>query len=253
MIGIYFSGTGNTKFCVERFLQYYGNTIDFFPMEEERAVTALCDATEILLAYPVYYSNLPKIVRDFITKNSSLFAGKKIYIIATMGLFSGDGAGCGARLMRRCHAKILGGLHVKMPDCISDEKVLKRTSELNRKIIQDAEKKLKNAAESLKAGKPVREGLGLGSHAAGLLGQRLWFYTKTQKYSSGLKINLGKCIGCGKCMSLCPMENITIREQKAFPHAKCTMCYRCVNRCPVQAITLLGKRVYEQSSVEKYL
>lgn len=253
MIGIYFSGTGNTKFCVERFLRYYGDTIDVFPMEEERAVSALRDAKEILLGYPVYYSNLPKIVRDFITKNSSLFPGKKIYIIATMGLFSGDGAGCGARLLKRCHAEILGGLHVKMPDCISDEKVLKRTSEQNRKIIQDADKKLKNAAESLKMGKTVREGLGLGSHAAGLLGQRLWFYTKTQKYSDRLRIDAEKCIGCGKCMSLCPMNNITIRDQKALPHTKCTMCYRCVNRCPVQAITLLGKRVYEQGSVEKYL
>ena len=53
MIGIYFSGTGNTKFCVERFLQYYGDTIDVFPVEEERAITALCDATEILNGYPV--------------------------------------------------------------------------------------------------------------------------------------------------------------------------------------------------------
>lgn len=31
------------------------------------------------------------------------------------------------------------------------------------------------------------------------------------------------------------------------------MCYRCVNLCPAQAITLLGKRVYEQCYLEKYL
>lgn len=79
MIGIYFSGTGNTKFCVERFLQYYGDTIDVFPVEEERAITALCDATEILNGYPVYYSNLPKIVRDFITKTAAYLPVKNIH------------------------------------------------------------------------------------------------------------------------------------------------------------------------------
>ncbi|MBQ2294367.1 MAG: 4Fe-4S binding protein [Spirochaetales bacterium] len=34
---------------------------------------------------------------------------------------------------------------------------------------------------------------------------------------------------------------------------QCTMCYRCVNNCPKQAITLLGKKVIEQSLIEKFL
>lgn len=32
-----------------------------------------------------------------------------------------------------------------------------------------------------------------------------------------------------------------------------TGCYRCISFCPAQAITLLGKKVYEQSHIEKYL
>ena len=52
-------------------------------------------------------------------------------MIATMGLFSGDGAGVLARLLKKYGAKITGGLHLKMPDSIADEKVLKRPLEKN--------------------------------------------------------------------------------------------------------------------------
>ena len=62
-----------------------------------------------------------------------------------------------------------------------------------------------------------------------------------------------KCIRCGKCISLCPMKNISLENGNTVSGGKCTMCYRCVNFCPTQAITLLGKRVYEQCHIEKYL
>lgn len=62
-----------------------------------------------------------------------------------------------------------------------------------------------------------------------------------------------KCIGCGKCVSLCPMDNMELRSGKAVQGGRCTMYYRCVNHCPGQAITLLGKKLYEQCTVEKYL
>lgn len=45
----------------------------------------------IILAYPIYFSNLPKIVRDFLIDNRILFAGKSVFIIATMGLFTKTG------------------------------------------------------------------------------------------------------------------------------------------------------------------
>ncbi len=54
-------------------------------------------------------------------------------------------------------------------------------------------------------------------------------------------------------MAICPMRNIAIKDGQMMPVDKCTMCYRCISFCPVQAITLLGKRVYEQCYIEKYL
>ncbi|MCR5047601.1 MAG: EFR1 family ferrodoxin [Saccharofermentans sp.] len=71
--------------------------------------------------------------------------------------------------------------------------------------------------------------------------------------SSKLKINADKCVGCGLCVKLCPMNNISVESEKAVPASQCTMCYRCINKCPKQAITLLGKKVVEQSVIEKYV
>ena len=140
-----------------------------------------------------------------------------------------------------------------MPDCIGDEKALKRTKEQNHLLVKEAEKKIKDAAESLRQGMPVREGLGFWYHMAGLFGQRLYFYNKTKKYSDKLHIDREQCIGCGICVSVCPMENISLQSKKARQQGRCTMCYRCVNHCPKQAITLLGKKLYEQCLIEKYI
>lgn len=42
------------------------------------------------------------------------------------GLFSGDGTGCAARLLKKYGAQILGGVQIKMPDSVCDSKLLKK-------------------------------------------------------------------------------------------------------------------------------
>lgn len=125
MIGVYFSGTGNTKYCLEKFVALYDGTSKIVSLEEKSVIEKIMLHKDIVFAYPIYYSNLPKIVRDFINDNHTIWEKKNIFIIATMGLFSGDGAGLSARLFKKYKAHIWGGLHLKMPDCICDVKALK--------------------------------------------------------------------------------------------------------------------------------
>ena len=105
----------------------------------------------------------------------------------------------------------------------------------------------------MKAGNPPQDGIGFLHRMAGLFGQRLYFGHKTKNYTDKLKIDSERCSGCGKCANLCPMQNIKMVNGTAQSGNQCTMCYRCVNHCPKHAITLLGKRVVEQSVIEKYI
>lgn len=253
MIGLYFSGSGNTRYCIETFVQACDPLTNCYAIEDKQALERMKEEDTIIFAYPIYYSNLPKIVSDFLKQHAHVFEHKHIFIITTMGLFSGDGCGCGARILKSYGATIIGGIQVKMPDCIADEKALKRTLEKNKLIVRQATQKLNKAAKLYMQGTPPQEGLSLLSHMIGLFGQRLWFYNKTKHFSSKLRIHQEKCIGCGTCVQVCPMENIKQIDQKAVSFDQCTMCYRCVNICPQQAITLLGKQVHEQCQIKKYL
>lgn len=253
MTGLFFSGTGNTEFCISHFLSGISRENHLFSIEDKNSVSAISGCEDIVFAYPVYYSNLPKIVHDFIVRNKTLWQGKNLFIIATMGAFSGDGAGVSARLFKKYGANIIGGIHIKMPDCIGDVKALKKSSEENRRIIVSAAQKIDRAAKLYLEGKPPQEGINVFYHLAGLFGQRLYFSGKTKHYTHNPKINAGKCVGCGNCERLCPMGNIHIAEGKAVPGDKCAMCYRCFSACPQKAITIIGKKVIVQYNFNDYL
>ncbi|HAT73081.1 MAG TPA: electron transfer flavoprotein subunit alpha [Elusimicrobia bacterium] len=47
-----------------------------------------------------------------------------------------------------------------------------------------------------------------------------------------------KCIGCNKCVPVCPFAAISMIDKKAVMNEACTLCGVCVQICPVQAITI---------------
>lgn len=251
MIGVYFSGTGNTKHCVEKLTALLDADAKVIPLESSIIKDEIEKNNEIIFGYPIQYSNLPYLVKDFILSNQSLWVGKTVFCLATMGAFSGDGAGCSARLFRKCGACVWGGLHLKMPDSVCDSKLLKKSMEENKELIRQADRKIEQAAKQIRQGNAPKEGLNFLSHMTGLFGQRLWFYSKTVGCTDRLKIG-EDCIGCGLCVSVCPMANISLKEKKAVAGKSCTMCYRCISLCPQKVITLLGKQVTEQCRYEKY-
>jgi Fe-S-cluster-containing hydrogenase component 2 len=52
-----------------------------------------------------------------------------------------------------------------------------------------------------------------------------------------LWINQEKCIGCGKCVDVCPVGAISMKDGKAvIDQSKCIHCGKCLNICPQEAI-----------------
>ena len=249
---IYFSGNGNTRHCMEVLSSTLGGG-KIESIESENTVQLIKDSKEFILAYPVHFSNIPFIVKEFIQKNSRLFEGKNIFLIATMGGFSGDGSGCGARLLKKCGAKILGGLHLRMPDTVADVKLLKRAPEQNKAIIKNTEERISTISKLIQSKKYPHEGLHFYNQLAGLFGQRLWFKQAAKKHRHDFKVDSEKCSGCGLCQKQCPTHSIQLENGKArLTGSNCSICYRCVNSCPRQAVTIIGKQVLEQCRFGNY-
>ena len=54
MIGIYFSGTGNSKYVLEIFLKEYNNNSVMFSIEDENCIEQISYHDEIIFSYCKY-------------------------------------------------------------------------------------------------------------------------------------------------------------------------------------------------------
>ena len=53
------------------------------------------------------------------------------------------------------------------------------------------------------------------------------------------KVDAQKCTGCGDCVEVCPLQAISLNNDKAvIDEDTCTECGVCVDECPNEAIDL---------------
>ena len=64
-------------------------------------------------------------------------------------------------------------------------------------------------------------------------------FLKPMSYYSLLRVHCQeeKCIHCGMCLKVCPMDVEVNRESRGRKHGtECILCYECVKACPVRAL-----------------
>ncbi len=52
------------------------------------------------------------------------------------------------------------------------------------------------------------------------------------------KVDTGKCVACGACESVCPVEAIKVGEFASVDADTCIECGACASECPSEAISL---------------
>jgi ferredoxin len=57
-----------------------------------------------------------------------------------------------------------------------------------------------------------------------------------QKGMGDKKVDMKRCLHCGKCVKTCPYGLITITDVPIFNEMECCGCFACYNLCPSQAI-----------------
>lgn len=63
------------------------------------------------------------------------------------------------------------------------------------------------------------------------------------------------CTGCGRCVELCPLNNVHLKNGKPVWGKNCTHCMACICYCPKEAIEYgkksKGKPRYHVEALEK--
>ena len=209
---------------------------DCYSIEEEHSFSKMLVENDVIAVfYPIYGSCVPKIMRDFVDRHKVHFAYKKLIIVCTQMMFSGDGAKAFHRLLPDC--EVLYAEHINMPNNISNFFLFPVSDKEKQRKLPKAEKKIQSMCEDIKQGKSVLRGWSFGSKILGLF-QNLFWPTMERKGAASFATN-ENCNCCGLCAKVCPTANIEIRDSEVVQQNRCTLCYRCVNSCPKKAATVL--------------
>jgi len=247
ILALYFSGTGNTKFVVETMRQEFEKyeiemtclSIEAFKDED---IPKIALADYILVAYPVHGSMSPLNMWQFIKNLAPHLEDKKAIVIATQLMFSGDGGGYMARILRKHRAEVVSIEHFNMPSNLADVKWFKLKNGVDAKAVVDVtRKRIEGYCSDFAKSLFVKRGDTLSALLIGAL-NRVPFSKWERKLARNVKINLSTCTRCEKCVANCPVENLRLEDGRIMQSCKCIICYRCVNLCPTKSISILSKK-----------
>jgi NAD-dependent dihydropyrimidine dehydrogenase PreA subunit len=250
---LYFSGTGNSKYIAESFCRHMN--AECYSIEENINFEALMKSDgAICFCYPIYGSRVPRIMREFAIKHMEPLKGKKIIIICTQLLFSGDGARAFTDIFPRDFIKVIYAEHFLMPNNVCNVSLVRLANERKiKKYMLKAERKMQSVCNDITNGIVKQRGFNIISRILGLPQGVLWpLFEKRVRDSVRISAS---CTQCGLCESVCPMDNLKIKNGKTEHKHNCIVCYRCVNQCPEKAITVVfhGKVRNQYKGVSAYI
>ncbi len=236
----YFSGTGNSlKVALDLAaeLENDENTVKIIPivkaMEEE--LDLACD--RIGVVSPVYMWGLPKIVNRFLGK---LKTDKYVFVIATN---AGSIAGTliEARKLLASHGtELSAGFSLVMPSNYTPfggAPPERRQQEL----FFLATKRIKEIAGIVREEKKgiLEKGFILKNIIMTGFVRRMSLPQIPKICQNFLADD--KCVGCGTCVKVCPVDNIELVNDRPKWQDNCELCYACLQWCPKEAIQYKNK------------
>jgi len=242
---IYFTGTGNSRYCAQLLSHALDDRLlDAFSYIQNGIAAELTGESPWVFVCPTYAWQMPHIFADFI-KSGTFSGSRDAYFILTCGSDIGN---AGQSIADLCEEKRLvckGVLPVVMPENyiamfpVPDEQESKA-------IVKAAHPVLEEAAERIRRGEALpqsRTGL-LDRLKSGPVNRGFYrFYLK----ADGFYVT-DTCISCGKCAQVCPLQNVTLQNGRPIWGKNCTHCMACICHCPEEAIEYgkksAGKRRY---------
>ena len=243
---IYFSGTGNSRYCAELLAQQLqDNLLDAFQYMKNGIGADLVSGRPWVFVSPTYAWQLPRVFADFI-RSGSFSGSSDAYFVMTCGSDIGDAPAVNAALCAEKQLNHRGTLELIMPEnYVAMFPVPSREQTLQ--IVRAAEPILEAAGQKILAGQPLtphphRPGDGLKS---GFINRAFYpLFVKAKAFTVS-----DACISCGKCAEQCVTNNIVLQQGRPVWGQNCTHCMACICGCPSVAIEYgrksIGKPRYQ--------
>lgn len=233
----YFSGTGNSKFVAERIAKAMGQeATDVAPYirsylgDKEEHVF---DKDEVYVFVCPSYMSAPARTMTFFIESSTFPAKIKSYFVITCASSSGISTRVDRELADKKGMDYMGTAQVVMPQNYIALFTTK-DKEDNQKIIDAAIPEIDQITDKIKNLAKLEERKLYFLEYPTTVGVRDMYYKhfmKTKKFAV-----TDACVGCGKCVKVCPFNNIVLADNKPSWGGNCTHCMACINQCPKNAI-----------------
>lgn len=230
---LYFSGTGNSAYAAKRIGREIGDeTVDLLEKIKSSDFSEMRSQRQWVVVAPTYAWRIPRIVHSWLEK-TPLSGNGDIYFVMTCG---GSIGSAGRYLERLCAQKKMnyrGCAGITMPEnyiAMFDVPAREQAEE----ILERAEEAIDRAALVIKNGDPFpRPALSFGDKVnSGIINDIFYpAFVHAKKFYT-----TDACVGCGKCVGVCPLSNVRLESGKPVWGDRCTHCMACISRCPAQAI-----------------
>lgn len=244
---LYYSGCGNSAVVARELAKLTEERLEFIPKLNPEDIQ-IGQGESLGIVCPIYGWDIPSLVKDFVRRIRFQAKPSYVWLVCTCG----DNTGLAHKrldsILRKAGAGLDAAFSVIMPETYIN------LSGFDLDMPQVAQEKITRAMLALP---DIAESIKKHERRIEMeLGGSPWFKTyiinplfyATLVKDTFFTVN-DTCTGCGLCARECPLQNISIVDNKPFWSHNCTTCMSCYHRCPQNAIHFgketIGKGQYK--------
>lgn len=240
-----YTGTGNSRYAARKIAAFVnGEHMDLNRRFKANDYSSVETAENVVVVTPTYCWRIPRLVSDWI-KAVSFIGAKRVWFVMTCGSDISDAGSYNKALCVEKGLEYMGTAQLVMPENYLAMFSVPDKAECEE-IIRNAEPVICDISRTVLSGEKFAETETnfVQKLKSGPLNPQFYKHNVTAKpFAVG-----DKCISCGKCEALCPLNNIRLVGGRPKWGENCTHCMACISHCPTEAIeygkTSKGKNRY---------
>lgn len=227
----YFSGSGNSLKVAKDIAAGLKNT-EIIQICRNNIGFNNTTSKKVGIIFPVYYSGMPLLVKDFIEK-MDIPSDAYVYTVVTFGRAADASISQLEKLLINKGIKLSAAFKIKMPgnyqvmySPISEKK--------QNRLFENEQKKIPLIVESINNNEIIKLS-GISDKIMQTVGDVMYTSFNPSKKDENFWTD-EKCNGCGICLKVCPANNIKMNDHKPEWQHKCEQCVACMQWCPQKSI-----------------